>query len=64
LPEVVGDTGKIVTEFEMTERWIRTIYRALKSHDPEAQKCRVERFSATNQIEKLQQILDEIQFVK
>jgi glycosyltransferase involved in cell wall biosynthesis len=60
LPEVVGNTGEIVTELEMTEHWIRAIHRALELHDPEAQKRRVKQFSAKNQVQKFQQMLDEI----
>lgn len=64
LPEVVGDTGEIVAELETTECWIRAIRRAFESHDPKAQKRRVERFSAENQIEKLQRVIDEMQLDK
>jgi glycosyltransferase involved in cell wall biosynthesis len=64
LPEVVGDTGEIVAELETTECWIRAIHQALESHDPEAQKRRVEKFSAGNQIKKLQRVIDKMQLDK
>lgn len=64
LPEVVGDTGEVVTELETNKPWISAIHRALESHSPEAQKRQVKKFSAENQIEKLQRVLDEVQLIK
>ncbi|WP_435162012.1 glycosyltransferase family 4 protein [Halorubrum sp. SY-15] len=60
LPEVVGDTGEVVTDIEQTDAWIEAINRALKSHDPQAQKQRVEMFSAANQIPKLVELLGAV----
>jgi glycosyltransferase involved in cell wall biosynthesis len=60
LPEVVGDTGEVVTDIEQTDAWIEAINRALKSHDPQAQKQRVEMFSAANQIPKLIELLEAV----
>jgi glycosyltransferase involved in cell wall biosynthesis len=53
LPEVVGDTGEVVTSVDSTDRWVAAIQKALFSHDPTEQKQRVERFAARSQIQKL-----------
>jgi glycosyltransferase involved in cell wall biosynthesis len=60
LPEVVGDTGEVVTDIEQTDAWIEAINRALKSHDPQAQRQRVDMFSAANQIPKLVVLLEAV----
>lgn len=60
LPEVVGDTGEVVTDIEQTDAWIEAINRALKSHDPQAQRQRVDMFSAANQIPKLVELLEAV----
>lgn len=60
LPEVVGETGEIVSEIECTEQWIEAIRTALSSHDPEAQQKRVKHFSAEVQVKKLLNIMKDI----
>ena len=60
LPEVVGETGLVVSEIESTEQWIDAIRTALSNHDPEAQQQRVTRFSAESQVEKLINIINSI----
>lgn len=59
LPEVVGDTGETVCDIESIKAWISAIDRALESHDPAAQKRRVERFSAAAQIPKLVELIED-----
>ncbi|WP_262177561.1 glycosyltransferase family 4 protein [Haloarcula laminariae] len=60
LPEVVGETGEIVRDIELTEAWTAAIERALDNHDPDAQRDRVSRFSAETQIHCLEELLDEL----
>ena len=60
LPEVVGDTGEVVSDIEQIEAWITAINRALQTHDPQAQKQRVEMFSAANQIPKLVELIEAV----
>jgi glycosyltransferase involved in cell wall biosynthesis len=60
LPEVVGDTGEVVTELDSIEQWIAAIDRAVENHTPAAQIQRVERFSAENQVQKLRKILQQL----
>jgi glycosyltransferase involved in cell wall biosynthesis len=60
LPQVVGDTGKIVEDVESIDAWIDAIGGALKNHDSEAQKRRAKRFSADVQVVKLLNIINEI----
>lgn len=61
LPEVVGETGEVVTEIESTNHWKDAIQNALCAHDPEAQMRRAKMFSANSQVEKLCDIIDQIQ---
>jgi glycosyltransferase involved in cell wall biosynthesis len=61
LPEVVGDTGEVVTDIESTDTWIDAIHRGLSSHHPAAQKQRAEMFSTQRQISKLLEIIEEVQ---
>lgn len=49
LPEVVGDTGEVVSDLDNVDVWVSAVERALENHDPERQKDRVERFSAERQ---------------
>jgi glycosyltransferase involved in cell wall biosynthesis len=60
LPEVVGDTGEVVTQIDSVEHWISAIHSALESHAPEAQMERAKKFSAENQVEKLLEMLGDI----
>lgn len=60
LPEVVGQTGEIVSDVSSTEAWVDAIERALRAHDPEAQKDRAENFSAERQVSKLVDLIDEV----
>lgn len=60
LPEVVGDTGEVVTELDSTEQWIAAIDRAFENHRPDLQMQRAEQFSAEKQVEKLLEILEQL----
>jgi len=60
LPEVVGDTGEIVSDIESTDAWINAIGKAIETHEPKAQKERVKRFSKTNQGKKLARVIEGI----
>jgi glycosyltransferase involved in cell wall biosynthesis len=60
LPEVVGETGEIVSEIDSTKAWIEAIQRALDEHNPEAQKSRVEKFSTERQGQKLASITNSV----
>ena len=60
LPEVVGKTGEVVEQIDSVDKWVDAIDRALTSHDPEAQKRRVKRFSAERQVKKLRRIVDDV----
>jgi glycosyltransferase involved in cell wall biosynthesis len=60
LPEVVGETGEVVERIDSVDEWVDAIDRALTSHDPEAQKQRVKRFSAERQVKKLCRVVDDI----
>ena len=60
LPEVVGKTGEVVGQVDSVDGWVDAIGRALTSHDPEAQKQRVKRFSAEKQVKKLRRIVDDV----
>ena len=60
LPEVVGETGEVVGQIDSVNEWVDAIDRALTSHDPEAQKQRVKRFSAERQVKKLRQVVDDV----
>ncbi|WP_324758446.1 glycosyltransferase family 4 protein [Haloarcula sp. GH36] len=58
LPEVVGETGAVVTDIESTTAWIDAIERALAEHSPAAQQNRVQKFSAETQTETLLKLID------
>lgn len=60
LPEVVGQSGEIVSNIESTSAWITAIDRAISQHDPGSQMNRVERFSAEQQVIRLQSILEQV----
>jgi len=60
LPEVVGDTGEIVSEVESVDHWVAAVRRALETHEPERQKDRAEKFSAERQTEKLADLIDQV----
>ena len=60
LPEVVGDTGEIVSEISSTKAWINAIRRGLTNHDSDAQKQRAKRFSADKQGERLVKIAKSV----
>lgn len=60
LPEVVGDTGEVVSEIESIHSWERAIETASENHDPAAQKRRVEEFSSETQGRKLREIIKSI----
>lgn len=60
LPEVVGDTGEVVSSLESPPVWIDAIDEALSNHDPKKQKRRAERFSAKRQIEAFDTLLTDI----
>lgn len=57
LPEVVGDTGEVVSQIDSIRHWTEGIRTALSSHDPEAQRDRVTQFSAELQVRKLVNII-------
>ena len=59
LPEVVGDTGEVVEDVNSVLEWTTAVHRAFERHDPEAQKERVQRFSAERQVSKLTELIDE-----
>jgi glycosyltransferase involved in cell wall biosynthesis len=59
LPEVVGETGEVVTAIDSIDCWVGAIQNAVQSHDPAAQKQRVTKFSAANQIQKLVDIVSD-----
>lgn len=61
LPEVVGDTGEVVKDINSVDQWICSIQDAFETHEPEAQKQRVEKFSAENQVEKLSKLIKDIE---
>jgi glycosyltransferase involved in cell wall biosynthesis len=61
LPWVVGETGEVVTEIESTNHWKDAIHNALSTYDPEAQMRRVEMFSADSQVEKLCDMINQVQ---
>ena len=60
LPEVVGETGEVVTEIDSIDAWKQAIDTALEDHDPRAQKERVKRFSADTQGIKFAEIVAEV----
>ncbi len=60
LPEVVGDTGEIVRQIEAIDQWTTAVQKALSDHDPQAQRQRVERFSAERQVNKLFSVIDSL----
>lgn len=60
LPEVVGDTGLVVSDLESVDTWVAAIHQALDMHDPDAQRDRVERFSTDRQIAKLDEVIDAL----
>ena len=60
LPEVVGETGEVVEQLDSADRWINAMERAFSNHNPEAQKQRVERFSADTQVEKFLQTIETV----
>lgn len=60
LPEVVGNTGEVVTDIDAIEQWVEAIRRGLVSHRPDAQKQQAETFSAVNQIPKLLRIIETV----
>lgn len=62
LPEVVGETGEIVTEIGSTKAWQTAICNALSTHNPEAQMRRVKMFSAERQVQKLRDLVDQIPY--
>lgn len=60
LPEVVGETGEIISSIESAESWIRGINQALERHQPEAQQERVKMFFVNKQAEKLIKLIEQI----
>lgn len=60
LPEVVGDTGEVVEDVNSVSKWVTAIRRAFERHNPEAQKERVQRFSAERQVAKLIGLIDDV----
>lgn len=60
LPEVVADTGEVVTEINTIDQWIGSIQDAFETHEPDAQKRQVKKFSAEKQIEKLSKLIGEL----
>jgi glycosyltransferase involved in cell wall biosynthesis len=60
LPEVVGDTGEVVTDIESAAAWIDAIYHGFESHQPTRQQQRVEKFLADCQIPKLLEIIESV----
>lgn len=57
LPEVVGDTGEVVSEVDSTTHWVEAIKTALSNHNPKAQQDHVTQFSAELQVQKLINII-------
>jgi len=60
LPEVVGDTGEVVSDIESTNAWKTAIRRCFEEHDPEAQKERVKKFSAFKQGAVLEKVVSKV----
>lgn len=60
LPEVVGETGEVVSQINSIDHWVEAIRSALANHDPEAQRQRVQRFSVDRQCEELQRIIEKL----
>ena len=60
LPEVVGETGEVVTKINSIDAWKQAINTALENHDPQAERNRVKRFSAETQGIKFVEIVNGI----
>lgn len=60
LPEVVGETGEVVSQINSIDHWIEAIRSALANHDPGAQQQIVQKFSADRQCEKFQRITEKL----
>ena len=60
LPEVVGETGEVVTEINSIDAWKEAVDAALENHDPQAERKRVRRFSAETQGSRFVEIVDGI----
>lgn len=59
LPEVVGETGVVIDKIESVDAWIEGIHRAFDGHNPNEQKKRAEEFSAENQVDKFDKLIEE-----
>ena len=60
LPEVVGDTGEIVSNIESEQAWLDAVERALITDRSTEQQKRAERFAANTQITSFNQLIDEL----
>jgi glycosyltransferase involved in cell wall biosynthesis len=61
LPEVVGDTGIVVSDGESVAAWTSAIREAIDSNDPDAQRARVtEHFSVDRQVERLDSAIQRV----
>jgi|AntRauTorcE11898_2_1112593.scaffolds.fasta_scaffold02975_2 glycosyltransferase involved in cell wall biosynthesis len=60
LPEVVGDTGEIVSDINSTNAWLAAIKSAFKNHRPVQQKRHVRNFLSDRQIKKFNTLLNDV----
>jgi glycosyltransferase involved in cell wall biosynthesis len=59
-PEILGNTGKLVSDIEHTNAWIDAIHMALKNRNPNRSIKRARKFSAEKQGTKLNNIISNI----
>jgi glycosyltransferase involved in cell wall biosynthesis len=59
LPEVVGETGVVIDKIESVDAWVQGIHRVFEGHNPSEQKKRAEKFSAENQVDKFDKLIEE-----
>jgi glycosyltransferase involved in cell wall biosynthesis len=58
LPEVIGETGEIVSEIESVDRWIKAIQRVRQNHEPQRQIERAKGFSVETQGDRFHRIVE------
>ena len=58
LPEVVGQTGEVVSEVESIDKWIEAINRVRTSHQPKRQIQRSRKFSLKAQGDRFHRIVE------
>ena len=61
LPDVVGETGTVVSDIDSVDAWISAIDMTLANHQPKDQQQRAQMFSTDRQVEKLDRLLNNIQ---